>query len=524
MAHGDYSNGDSFSTLHPDIIQTQILTRLDGPTLTSTASTSSYIHTLCTEQKLWQELSTAAWPSVNDPRVVKAISSFPSGYRSFFADSYPFSEHTWHSEKDDPPTTGLISAVDLYYRGELIYSKVQEMETESGKGGWFLSTPFRVDLIDPKESVETRIRYPGGDYEAWVRDMEESMKLNWILIDPVKKRAANISSRDAVSAKRNWLTGDLEIRFSTVVTGKRAAEVAMVLSCGSAETWKEVDEEVGGEVHVREVRLGIEDIEGKCLKGRESVVILQGLLEGKRSRKDGCGEQGRGKGKYEEYVEMKTEWRKKKERREKFQDTICMIFGFSLFVLLWIPSSTPSSLWNTRDTKTRFFFFSSIQPSSESNTNKFRCRAVREKAEKKNTSPSPEEVTKKYGLEVGLWKILSSKDEESDGEEKKKKSKTDEAKELLAKYGGAYLATSITLSLVSFSLCYALVTSGVDVQALLLKVGISTNETGEKVGAFALAYAAHKAASPIRFPPTVALTPIVANWIGKKVDKEKDDE
>nr|VDD13519.1 unnamed protein product [Brassica oleracea] len=187
------------------------------------------------------------------------------------------------------------------------------------------------------------------------------------------------------------------------------------------------------------------------------------------------------------------------------------------------PSSTPSSLCHTRNPKTRFFS-SSIQPSSESNTNKFRCRAVREKAEKKNTSPSPEEVTKKYGLEVGLWKILSSKDEESDGEEKKKKSKTDEAKELLAKYGGAYLATSITLSLVSFSLCYALVTSGVDVQALLLKVGISTNETGEKVGAFALAYAAHKAASPIRFPPTVALTPIVANWIGKKVDTEKDDE
>ncbi|KAF8048285.1 hypothetical protein N665_2579s0002 [Sinapis alba] len=185
------------------------------------------------------------------------------------------------------------------------------------------------------------------------------------------------------------------------------------------------------------------------------------------------------------------------------------------------PPSTPSSLCHTRNLKPRLFF-SSIQASSESNPKRFRCRAVREKAEEKNTSPSPEEVTKKYGLEVGLWKILSSKDEETDGE-KKKKSKTDEAKELLAKYGGAYLATSITLSLISFSLCYALVTSGVDVQALLLKVGISTNETGEKVGAFALAYAAHKAASPIRFPPTVALTPIVANWIGKKVDKKKDE-
>ncbi|MBA0558044.1 hypothetical protein Golax_012078, partial [Gossypium laxum] len=112
--------------------------------------------------------------------------------------------------------------------------------------------------------------------------------------------------------------------------------------------------------------------------------------------------------------------------------------------------------------------------------------------------------------------IFSSKEE---GEQKK--SKGDQAKELLAKYGGAYLATSITLSLISFSLCYALISAGVDVQALLQKVGISTDATGEKVGTFALAYAAHKAASPIRFPPTVALTPIVAGWIGKKVEKDK---
>ncbi|TYG61223.1 hypothetical protein ES288_D07G130400v1, partial [Gossypium darwinii] len=84
------------------------------------------------------------------------------------------------------------------------------------------------------------------------------------------------------------------------------------------------------------------------------------------------------------------------------------------------------------------------------------------------------------------------------------------SKELLAKYGGAYLATSITLSLIS-SLCYALISAGIDVQALLQKVGISTDVTGGKVGTFALAYAAHKAASPMRFPPTVALTPVVAS-------------
>ncbi|KAK4440569.1 protein, mitochondrial [Sesamum alatum] len=159
---------------------------------------------------------------------------------------------------------------------------------------------------------------------------------------------------------------------------------------------------------------------------------------------------------------------------------------------------------------------------SISRASRLRIRAVKEKTEGIKNPTSAEEITKKYGLEAGLWKIFSSKEEENENDETKgKKSKGDQAKELLAKYGGAYLATSITLSLISFGLCYALISAGVDVPALLQKVGISSNETGEKVGTFALAYAAHKAASPIRFPPTVALTPIVASWIGKKVDQEK---
>ncbi|XP_009374783.2 uncharacterized protein LOC103963675 [Pyrus x bretschneideri] len=163
---------------------------------------------------------------------------------------------------------------------------------------------------------------------------------------------------------------------------------------------------------------------------------------------------------------------------------------------------------------------SSVQASkSISYSKRFGVRALKEKTEetKAPSADSADEVTKKYGLEAGLWKIFSSREEGKEGEEK---SKGDEAKKLLAKYGGAYLATSIILSLISFSLCYALISAGVDVQALLQKVGISGSETGERVGTFALAYAAHKAASPIRFPPTVALTPIVARWIGKKVEKE----
>nr|DAD28914.1 TPA_asm: hypothetical protein HUJ06_030382 [Nelumbo nucifera] len=99
-----------------------------------------------------------------------------------------------------------------------------------------------------------------------------------------------------------------------------------------------------------------------------------------------------------------------------------------------------------------------------------KVRALKETTKEPNTSPPPsaEEITEKFGLEVGLWKIFSSKEGGKEG--KGEKSKGDQAKELLAKYGGAYLATSITLSLISFSLCYVLISAGIDVQALLQKV------------------------------------------------------
>eukprot|EP00553_Chaetoceros_curvisetus_P011967 CAMPEP_0204636058 /NCGR_PEP_ID=MMETSP0717-20131115/33094_1 /ASSEMBLY_ACC=CAM_ASM_000666 /TAXON_ID=230516 /ORGANISM="Chaetoceros curvisetus" /LENGTH=114 /DNA_ID=CAMNT_0051655013 /DNA_START=183 /DNA_END=527 /DNA_ORIENTATION=- len=106
----------------------------------------------------------------------------------------------------------------------------------------------------------------------------------------------------------------------------------------------------------------------------------------------------------------------------------------------------------------------------------------------------------------------------------KKNDGGESAKDLLKKYGVAYLATSIPLAIVSFTICYALVDAGVDVASLLSNVGITVQagDTGEKVGTFAIAYAAHKAASPIRFPPTVLLTPVVAKLIGKEPESEED--
>lgn len=72
-----------------------------------------------------------------------------------------------------------------------------------------------------------------------------------------------------------------------------------------------------------------------------------------------------------------------------------------------------------------------------------------------------EKTTEKYGLEAGLLKVLTSKDEaSSDGVAEPTISKAQQAKDLLKRYGSAYLITSISFAIVSFALCYAAVTSG----------------------------------------------------------------
>ena len=123
-----------------------------------------------------------------------------------------------------------------------------------------------------------------------------------------------------------------------------------------------------------------------------------------------------------------------------------------------------------------------------------------------------EDTVEKYGLEAGIFESL-----------KQGEGGAESAKELLKKYGVAYLATSIPLAIISFAICYILVDNGVDVSTLLAKVGIQVSENSEKVGTAAIAYAAHKAASPIRFPPTVLLTPVVAKLIGKEPSESEEN-
>jgi len=113
-----------------------------------------------------------------------------------------------------------------------------------------------------------------------------------------------------------------------------------------------------------------------------------------------------------------------------------------------------------------------------------------------------------WGLEAGLWRAWRYGDTSS----------TDVAKTLLAQYGIAYLATSITLSIISFGTFWFLVSGGVDVPGLLGRLGIDASSTAETAGTFAIAYLAHKVALLLRFPLTLVLTPVVARCLRQGPD------
>lgn len=322
--------GTTISAIHPDIIRTHILARLDGPTLAAAGCASPELHALSADENLWRDICATMWPSVANPALRRLISTFPAGHRSFFSDSFPVLDHVPAQKfNPDPPflSSGLISAVDIFYKDKLIFSKVKETETLTE---WFHCSPFLVDLLDPKDSVQTSIQRAAVDDGAWLKHLEDNLKLSWILIDPTRKRAANLSGRGPVSVVRHWLTGEIQLRYATIMDGPASTTATEHVQCGMTVTCGGED---GDAVHVREVGLHVEDMEGRHLSGQESLVVFRNAIEGGKRKKE--NRVGEGKERFEEFLLKRREMREKKQRRERALDMACILAGVSIFVAFW---------------------------------------------------------------------------------------------------------------------------------------------------------------------------------------------
>ncbi|KAK7396718.1 hypothetical protein VNO78_17876 [Psophocarpus tetragonolobus] len=316
------SSGETtISAVHPDIIKTHILTCLEGPELASVASTCSQLQALAEDQPLWENICHSTWPSTHMPRVRQVISTFPRAYRSFFSDSFPEFVARSSRTPNFHSTPVLVSAVDIFHRRRLVLSKVVETETESG---WFRCSPFRIDLLDPKDAVATAVEYPGSGEACEV--LSEDLRLSWIVMDPQGKRAVNVSGGRAVWVERHWLSGEVMVRFSTVVDGGERGSASEVVLCSVTVTF-------GGEMQVREACLQMEDMDGMILNGRDSLGILQRALEGKRGTllKDVKNE---GRNRYLEFIDRKTQRKERKVRDERRLDMFCLVLALFSFAAL----------------------------------------------------------------------------------------------------------------------------------------------------------------------------------------------
>ncbi|KAG9459034.1 hypothetical protein H6P81_003542 [Aristolochia fimbriata] len=301
----------------PSDVLVRILGLLDGPTLASATSASSYLHSL--SNPLWRELCRANWPSTVDPRVSSLLRR---GFHSLFSDAFP-GLCPLHPPAPRPTSADrLFSAVDLRCGGALVFSRVVETETQSG---WFLSSPFRIDALDGSELPPAA--KAASPLSPSYKSLEAELTLSWVVIDPAGGRAADFSSRRPVSVQRHWLTGEIQVRFAIILervpAGSSVAEpvqVGILVTCDGG----------GEDEHVREVSLQVEDVEGMSLNGEDTLVVLQDVMEGHR-RKKKEDEEEEEMLRYMQFLEQKRVNKEKKMTKEGRLDMACVLVGLLMF-------------------------------------------------------------------------------------------------------------------------------------------------------------------------------------------------
>ncbi|KAG8447094.1 hypothetical protein GDO86_014520 [Hymenochirus boettgeri] len=104
-------------------------------------------------------------------------------------------------------------------------------------------------------------------------------------------------------------------------------------------------------------------------------------------------------------------------------------------------------------------------------------------------------------------------------DDEKKPNKTQQLKKVFKEYGAVAVSFHVGISLVSLGIFYVIVSSGIDVTSLLMKVGFSETVVQSKVAAgtstFVLAYAIHKLFAPARISITLVSVPFIVRYLRK---------
>ncbi|CAN9511842.1 unnamed protein product [Ophioblennius macclurei] len=100
-----------------------------------------------------------------------------------------------------------------------------------------------------------------------------------------------------------------------------------------------------------------------------------------------------------------------------------------------------------------------------------------------------------------------------------KPTKTQQLKKVFKEYGAVGVCFHIGISLMSLGMFYLLISSGIDMAAILCKLGFSEAVVQSKMAAgtstFVLAYAIHKLFAPVRISITLVSVPLIVRYFRK---------
>ncbi|XP_023268616.1 protein FAM210B, mitochondrial [Seriola lalandi dorsalis] len=145
-------------------------------------------------------------------------------------------------------------------------------------------------------------------------------------------------------------------------------------------------------------------------------------------------------------------------------------------------------------------------------------------AAKKSDAGEEQTTGSNKGDELNLKdaSTTSSSTEKAPGEaepEGGKPSKTQQLKKVFKEYGAVGVSFHICISLMSLGMFYLLISSGIDMAAVLCKVGFSEAVVRSKMAAgtstFVLAYAIHKLFAPLRISITLVSVPLIVRYFRK---------
>ncbi|XP_062060374.1 protein FAM210B, mitochondrial [Lepus europaeus] len=100
-----------------------------------------------------------------------------------------------------------------------------------------------------------------------------------------------------------------------------------------------------------------------------------------------------------------------------------------------------------------------------------------------------------------------------------KQSKAQQLRKIFQEYGAVGVSLHIGISLISLGLFYTVVSSGVDMSAILLRLGFKESLVQSRMAAgtstFVVAYAIHKLFAPVRISITLVSVPFIVRYFRK---------